>query len=136
LLAILLQVSSWQNGCNVIETSTNPAYTRMGGVGPMKVIPSDITIGIWGIAALSGNIIARLNFLSGRASCGVQQRPLILMGTGVQGGSRVVRNSVKWERAPGSCSCIWRPADQHLVVQLWSIAVLLGMQCTCRQGPE
>jgi hypothetical protein len=85
-LAVSLQVASWQSGCNAIEASTNPVYTRMGGMGPMKVIPSDITIGIWGIAALSGNIIARLTFLSGRSTCGVQQRPLTLLGTSVQGG--------------------------------------------------
>jgi hypothetical protein len=75
------------NSCKNIEDVTTTAYKRMGGFGPMKLFPVGLSVGLWGVATLSGNILAGLEFKLGSEMCGVGHHPLATLGFGAYGKS-------------------------------------------------
>lgn len=97
------------NSCEMIEDVTSTAYKRMGGFGPMKLFPVGLSVGLWGVAKLSGNILAGLEFKLGSEMCGVAHHPLATLGFRAYGKSRLSYSQLS-------------AASFHLVVQTSSMS--------------
>jgi hypothetical protein len=75
-----------ESGCAAIQNSASSAYVRMGGFGPALVMPEPgLSIGLWQVAELRGNLVVKMDFYLGTQMCSTSRRPLATAGFAVYG---------------------------------------------------
>lgn len=78
---ITLKLDKLPTSCDAITNPFSPVYGKeLARLGPSKVLPTDLTVGIWGVVSLSGNAIVDMSFYQGLTACQQQSRALLVNG--------------------------------------------------------